>query len=114
MKTPIIMSWSGGKDCALALHELFRSGAYEPVALLTSISLEHRRISHHGVREELLELQAQAIGIPLEKVFLPTASGPCTDNVYEQIMGAALAKFTARGVNTVGFGDLFLDDLRAW
>jgi uncharacterized protein (TIGR00290 family) len=108
------MSWSGGKDCALALHELQRSGQYEVVALLTSIAQEQRRISHHGVREQLLEQQADAIGIPLEKVYLPTASGPCTNNMYEQIMGAALAKFQARGVSVVAFGDLFLEDLRAW
>src|ERR1700730_1086955 len=114
MKTPAIMSWSGGKDCVMALHERLASGEYEPVALLTSISQEHRRISHHGVREELLEQQARAIGIPLEKVYLPTANGPCTNDVYEQIMGSALAKFRARGVNTVAFGDLFLEDLRAW
>ena len=114
MKTTVIMSWSGGKDCAMALYELLQSNEYEPVALLTTISQEHRRVSHHGVREELLEQQAQAIGIPLEKVYLPTAGGPCTNDVYEQIMRDALAKFQSRGVNTVAFGDLFLQDLRAW
>jgi uncharacterized protein (TIGR00290 family) len=109
------MSWSGGKDSAVALHELRRSEQYEVVALLTSISEEYRRISHHGVREALLERQAQAIGLPLEKVYLPSGnSHPCTNDIYEQIMGGVMAKFYARGVRTVGFGDLFLEDLRAW
>ena len=72
MKTPVVMSWSGGKDSALALHELRMSGEYEVVALMTSISEEYHRISHHGVREELLERQAEAIGIPLEKIYLPS------------------------------------------
>jgi uncharacterized protein (TIGR00290 family) len=115
MKTPVVMSWSAGKDSALALRELHKSGEYEIVALLTSISEEYRRISHHGVREVLLDKQAEAIGIPLEKVYLPSGkSGPCTNEVYEQIMGEVMAKFRLRGVMTVGFGDLFLEDLRAW
>ena len=68
MKTPVVMSWSGGKDSAAALYELRKSGQYEVVALLTSVSEEYRRVSHHGVREALLDRQAEAIGIPLEKV----------------------------------------------
>jgi uncharacterized protein (TIGR00290 family) len=114
-KTPVVMSWSGGKDSAVALYELRNSDEYEVVALLTSISQEYRRISHHGVREALLDQQAAAIGIPLEKVYLPAPNNqPCPNDVYEEIMGEAMAKFRARGVHTVGFGDLFLEDLRAW
>ena len=71
MKTSVVMSWSGGKHSALPLHELRMSGQYEVVALMTSISEEYHRISHHGVREDLLERQAEAIGIPLEKIHLP-------------------------------------------
>ncbi|CAN5543882.1 ATPase [soil metagenome] len=109
------MSWSGGKDSALALHELLRSDEYEVVALMTSVSEEYRRISHHGVREELLDAQAQAIGLPLEKVYLPSgATGGCSNEVYEQIMAGVLARFRARGVVTVGYGDLFLEDIRAY
>ena len=115
MKTPVVMSWSGGKDSAVALHELRKDDRYEVVALLTSVSEEYRRISHHGVREVLLERQAEAIGVPLEKVYLPSGkTQPCTNEVYEQIMGEVMAKFLARGVRTVAFGDLFLEDLRAW
>lgn len=109
------MSWSGGKDSALALHELLRCDEYEVVALMTSVSEEYRRISHHGVREELLDAQAEAIGLPLEKVYLPSgATGGCSNEVYEQIMAGALARFRARGVVTVGYGDLFLEDIRAY
>jgi uncharacterized protein (TIGR00290 family) len=115
MKTPVVMSWSGGKDSAVALHELRKSPQYEVVALLTTVSEEYRRISHHGVREVLLERQAEAIGIPLEKVYLPSSkSQPCTNEAFEHIMGEVMAKFQARGVQTVAFGDLFLEDLRAW
>jgi uncharacterized protein (TIGR00290 family) len=109
------MSWSGGKDSALALHELLGDPRYELVGLLTSVSEEFRRISHHGVREELLDAQAEAIGLPLFKVYLPSGKAtPCTNEVYEQIMGRAMEDLKSRGVYTVGFGDLFLDDLRAW
>ncbi len=115
MKIPVVLSWSGGKDCAMALYELSRRADYEVVALLTTVSDEFKRISHHGVREELLELQAQAIGIPLDKIYLPSQnSHPCTNAVYEQIMGDAMGRYKRRGVETVGFGDLFLEDLRAW
>jgi len=109
------MSWSGGKDSAIALHEILRGDQFEVVALMTSISDEYRRVSHHGVREILLDQQADALGLPLEKVYLPSGKHqPCTNEVYEQIMGTVLAKFQARGVQTVAFGDLFLEDLRSW
>jgi len=115
MKIPVVLSWSGGKDCAMALYDLSRQGDYEVVALLTTVSEEYKRISHHGVREELLELQAQAIGIRLDKIYLPSNnSHPCTNAVYEQIMGDAMRRYIRQGVDTVGFGDLFLEDLRAW
>jgi uncharacterized protein (TIGR00290 family) len=109
------MSWSGGKDCAVALHELRSDARYEVVALMTSVSEAFRRVSHHGVREELLEAQAEAIGLPLEKIYLPSSNGaPCTNDVYEEIMGNVMENFRSRGVRAVGFGDLFLEDLRAW
>ena len=115
MRTPVVVSWSGGKDSAVALHVLQRSDEYEVVALLTTVSEEYRRISHHGVREVLLDRQAEALGIPLEKVYLPTGNGqPCTNDVYERIMADAMAKFRSRGIRTVAFGDLFLEDLRRW
>jgi uncharacterized protein (TIGR00290 family) len=109
------MSWSGGKDSAMALHELRQAGDYEIVALLTTVSEEYKRISHHGVRESLLEAQAEAIGVPLTKVYLPSNnSHPCTHSMYEDIMGKVMLSFKNAGVTSVGFGDLFLEDLRAW
>jgi uncharacterized protein (TIGR00290 family) len=115
MKTRMIMSWSGGKDSAVALYELIRSNDFEIVALLTTVSEEYKRISHHGVREALLDAQAEAVGLPLAKVYLPSNnSHPCTNIVYEEIMGQVLDGYRAQGVTTVGFGDLFLADLRAW
>jgi len=72
-RTALVMSWSGGKDSALALDELRRDPRYEVVAIMTSLSEEFRRVSHHGVREELLEAQAEAIGVPLTFVY----DGPC-------------------------------------
>jgi len=115
MRIPVLMSWSGCKDSAVALHELLEADQYEVVGLLTSVSQEHRRISHHGVRELLLEQQAEAIGLPLDKVYLPSGGPqPCTNEVYEQVMGDVMAKYRAQGVETVAFGDLFLEDLRAY
>jgi uncharacterized protein (TIGR00290 family) len=115
MKVPVVMSWSGGKDSAVALHELLRGDQFEVVALLTTVSEEFRRISHHGVREELLDEQARAIGLPLDKVYLPSGeSGGCTNEIYEAIMERAMTAYRARGVLTVAFGDLFLQDLREW
>jgi uncharacterized protein (TIGR00290 family) len=115
MKERIVMSWSGGKDSAMALHELLRGDTHEVVSLLTSVSEEYRRISHHGVRESLLDAQAKAIGIPLRKVYLPSGTnGGCTNDTYEAIMSKAMATYRNEGISTVAFGDLFLEDLRAW
>jgi uncharacterized protein (TIGR00290 family) len=115
MPTPLLFSWSGGKDSALALHALLaQPGVWEVVGLLTSVSDEYRRISHHGVREELLERQAEAIGLPLDKLRLPAAGGPCTNGTYEALVGQKMAGYAARGVIHVGHGDIFLADLRAY
>lgn len=114
-RTKVVMSWSGGKDSALALHALLQDEAYEVVALLTTVSKEYGRISHHGVREQLLDQQAKAIGIPLHKLQLPSNhGGPCTNDQYEGVMREAMLHYKSRGVTTVGFGDIFLDDLRCY
>jgi len=112
---PILFSWSGGKDSALALHALLQQPEqWEVVALLTSVSDEYQRVSHHGVREELLERQAEAIGLPLDKLRLPFKNGPCTNADYEALVGEKLAGYVDRGVLHVGHGDIFLADLRAY
>lgn len=110
-----LLSWSGGKDSALALFALRQDPRYEVVGLLTTISGQYRRISHHGVREELVDLQAEAVGLPLDKLYLP--AGPaavCTNEQYEELIGATLSRHRAEGVTAIGHGDLFLADLRAY
>jgi len=114
MSTPILFSWSGGKDSALALHALLDQPEWEVVGLLTSVADEFQRVSHHGVREELLDLQADSIGLPLDKLRLPSSLGPCTNGAYEALIGEKLAGYVARGVTHVGHGDIFLADLRAY
>jgi uncharacterized protein (TIGR00290 family) len=114
-KEPVVLSWSGGKDSAMTLYELLRSDDCEVVSLLTTVSEEYRRISHHGVRESLLDQQAEAIGIPLRKVYLPSGpDGGCTNDVYEMLMKEAMLSYQRDGIRTVAFGDLFLQDLREW
>jgi len=111
MRHPIILSWSGGKDSAFALHTLRSSPDFEPVGLLTTITADFDRISIHGVRRELLEQQAAAIGLPLRQVLIPK---DCTNEIYEDRLGAALREIQAEGIRHVAFGDLFLQDIRAY
>ena len=108
----VILSWSGGKDSAMALYELRRSGDYEVIALVTTVAREFERVSHHGVRVELLEEQAAAVGVALHKLYLPPDR--CTNEEYEALMERTMLDFWARGVRTVAFGDIFLADLRAY
>jgi uncharacterized protein (TIGR00290 family) len=110
-KTPVLFCWSGGKDSALCLHRVLACGRYEVVALLTTVNQQHRRISMHGVREELLDAQAESIGLPLEKMYV-TVDG--TNEEYNAAMRSILVRYKARGVETVVFGDIFLEDLRRW
>ncbi len=107
----VLMSWSGGKDSSLALYEVLREDKYEVAALLTTLSETYRRISHHGVREELLDEQSRSLGLPLEKMFLPESP---SNTVYEAQMREVLTRYKARGVGAVVFGDIFLEDLRRW
>ncbi len=106
-----LVSWSSGKDAAWALHEVRRAGALEVVGLLTTVTSEHARVSMHAVREALLDLQAGAAGLPCHKVRIPS---PCPNETYEAAMAAALAEARASGVTRVVFGDLFLEDVRAY
>lgn len=105
------MSWSSGKDCAWALHALRTRAEVEVVGLLTTINREHSRVAVHGVRERLLEMQADALDLPLTKVFIPD---PCTNAQYESAMADALVQAKRRGVTALGFGDLFLEDIRRY
>jgi uncharacterized protein (TIGR00290 family) len=107
----ILLSWSGGKDSAWALHLLRQQGEFEVVALLTTVNEKFRRIAIHGTREELLDLQAEATGLPLWKVDLPF---PCSNADYESRMAAVCERAVAEGLHGIAFGDLFLEDIRAY
>jgi uncharacterized protein (TIGR00290 family) len=111
MKTQCLLAWSGGKDSAMALYELRKDPTVEVTALLTTITKDYDRISMHGVRTELLERQAAAVGLPLEKVFISVG---CTNEQYGEAMRTALEKHLSSGVTAVAFGDLFLEDVRQY
>jgi uncharacterized protein (TIGR00290 family) len=105
------MSWSSGKDSAMALHVARQSGEVEIIGLLTTISEKYQRIAIHGVREGLLEQQAAALGLPLLKVPLPS---PCTNEVYEDRMKGVYGQINELGARDIIFGDFYLEDLRAY
>ena len=105
----VLVSWSGGKDSMMALHEILGGGQHEVAALLTTVTEDYDRISMHGVRRELLERQVESLGFRSEKVFLPKS---CSNEEYELRMGQTLARYAGRGVTSVVFGDVFLEDLR--
>jgi uncharacterized protein (TIGR00290 family) len=105
------MSWSSGKDSAFALHEVLRSREVQIVGLLTTMTAAFGRVSMHGVREALLDRQAEALGLPCRKILIPA---PCPNEVYEREMAVALAEAREVGVSHVVFGDLFLEDLRTY
>lgn len=107
----VVLSWSGGKDSALALWTLRREQRVEPVALLTTVTDEYARISMHGVRRELLRAQARATGLPVLEVEIPPV---CSNDVYEQRMAQALASREINGADEIAFGDLFLQDIRGY
>jgi uncharacterized protein (TIGR00290 family) len=107
----ILLSWSSGKDSAWALHVLRRDRAGDVAGLLTSINEVAGRVSMHGVREEILRAQAAAAGLPLHIIRLPW---PCTNEIYESRMSEAVKHAISDGFTHVAFGDLFLEDVRAY
>jgi uncharacterized protein (TIGR00290 family) len=104
-----LLSWSSGKDAAWALYVLRQSPDVEVVGLLTTTNEAFDRVAMHGVREVLLEAQAEAVGLPLWKVPLPW---PCTNEAYEGRMAAVCNEARAQGIEAMAFGDLFLEDVR--
>jgi len=107
----VLLSWSGGKDSCLALYEVQRTAGVRVQALLTTVTREFDRISMHGVRRVLLQMQASRLGVPLHEVFI---SRGATNEEYESAMGAALSAYQRQGTSRVAFGDLFLEDVRAY
>ncbi|MBM4141042.1 MAG: diphthine--ammonia ligase [Nitrospira sp.] len=107
----VLFTWSGGKDSAMALYELKKSNCYEIASLLTTITREYDRISIHGVRRNLLEQQADSLGLPLENVFISKDS---SNEEYESSMKAVLERYRSAGISSVAFGDIFQEDLRKY
>ena len=105
----VLVSWSGGKDSFLALQEVRQS--HKVAALLTAITRDFDRISMHGVRSVLLERRAESLGLPLHKVFISKGAG---NDEYERQTSDALLAYRAKGIDAVVFGDLFLEDIRAY
>ncbi len=107
----VALSWSGGKDSALALWVMREELGVEPTALLTTFTEDYDRVSMHAVRRELLKAQAEAVGLPLVEVNIPAA---CVNEVYEERMAGALASPPLAEVEEFAFADLFLADIRAY
>lgn len=111
MRKKALFNWSSGKDSALTLHKIQQENEYEIVTLLTSVNSQFQRISMHGVRIELLEKQAESIGLPLKKMMIPEIP---TMEIYDDIMKNTLLEFQEKGVTHSIFGDIFLEDLRKY
>jgi uncharacterized protein (TIGR00290 family) len=109
--TKALLSWSSGKDSAWSLHVLRKRGEAEVVGLLTTVNEVYSRVAMHAVRVELLDAQANAVGLPLWKIPIPS---PCSNAQYEAAMLAAIERAKSDGVNTFAFGDLFLEDIRRY
>ena len=109
MKT--MVSWSSGKDSAWLVHVLRQNPDVELAGLLTTINESAQRVAMHAVRVELLQAQADALGLPLWIIPIPS---PCPNEVYEQAMAGAVARAVAEGFTHMAFGDLFLEDVRQY
>lgn len=110
-KTKVLLSWSSGKDSAWALHRLRQDPAIEVVGLFTTLNQAFERVAMHGVRKQLLVQQAECVGLPLLTIDLPW---PCSNEDYGRIMTGFIAEVVAKGIRHMAFGDLFLEDVRAY
>lgn len=111
MRETIVLSWSSGKDSAYALTALRADPRVEVVGLLSTVNADAGRVAMHAVRRELLHAQAEATGLPVHEVAIPS---PCTNEEYEAAMARAVERERARGVTAFAFGDLFLEDVRRY
>jgi len=105
------VSWSSGKDSAFALWEAQRAGLLDVACVLTTVNEAYSRVAMHGVRDALLDLQVAALGLPCLKVSIPS---PCPNEVYAARMREATARLKQDGITHMVFGDLFLEDIRAY
>jgi uncharacterized protein (TIGR00290 family) len=111
MPPKAFISWSSGKDSAFAVCEARRLGLAEIQGVVTTVNERYDRVAMHGVRSELLDRQIAALNLPATKVLIPS---PCTNEIYEARMADACAAIKASGVRHIIFGDLFLEDIRAY
>lgn len=110
-KKKTLLSWSSGKDSAWSLYLLRQNPEVEIVGLLTTVNELHQRVAMHAVRLELLEAQARAADLPLRRVNIPS---PCSNEQYEASMRQVITEATRQGIEQIAFGDLFLEDIRAY
>jgi uncharacterized protein (TIGR00290 family) len=111
MAKKTLLSWSSGKDSAWALHHLRQNPEIELLGLFTMMNQKYSRVSMHATRSELLQVQADAVGLPLQTIPLPD---PCTNEQYDAIMQNFVRSSVVRGVECMAFGDLFLEDVRKY
>jgi uncharacterized protein (TIGR00290 family) len=111
MPPKAFVSWSSGKNSAYALHEAQRLGLAEIAGVLTTINEVYDRVAMHGVRAALLDRQIEALALPAIKVPIPS---PCSNDIYEARMEEAYARIKAQGIRHIVFGDLYLEDIRAY
>ena len=107
----VLMSWSGGKDSCLALYEIQKTRDYRVAALLTTVTSAYDRISMHGVRRVLLERQAASLGVPLHQVLITKGA---TNQEYETNLINAVSTYRDSGMDSIVFGDLFLEDIKTY
>ncbi len=107
----MLLSWSSGKDSAWSLHRLLQQPEWKIAGLLTTFNAAFDRVAMHAVRRDLVEQQAQAVGLPLWNIPLPW---PCSNAEYERIMADACRRAVAEGIAAIAFGDLFLRDIREY
>lgn len=111
MKEPILLSWSGGKDSALALRTLQFEKQFDIISLLTTVTGDYERVSMHGVRLPLLEAQAASLGIPVDIIRVPAHA---SNDQYGRVMEEAMKRWRNHGVQTIAFGDIHLADVRKY
>ena len=111
MKEMVIVGWSGGKDSALALYEVLKKKSFDVLELLTTVTEDYDRVSIHGVRRVLLEEQAESLGFPLEKMLIKKGA---SDAEYESELVKILKVHKSHGVNSVLYGDIFLEDVKRY
>lgn len=105
----VLLFWSGGKDSALAFHKLKKDPNYQVVGLVSTLDKEFNGIPFHGLKEGLLVQQASMLGLPLQRIYLPTN---CSNEEYKDIVGKFLLKFKKANITHVAFGDIHLEDVK--